>query len=389
MLSATPTPSSPQGRLAAENERLRQLLESITDGLVVVDRSWRLRYVSERAARIVGLEREQLLGADLWELFPRARGTRFWDGFHLAMETGHVVHFVDYYPEPLELWLECHCHPSGDELTVSLRDVSDARRAEEALHQEKELARRRAAELQVANARLRELDRRKDEFLGMLSHELRNPLAPIRNSIFVLRRGTATAEQVARAHRVLERQTEHLTRLVDDLLDVTRIARGRIALRCERVDLAGLVSRAAEDFRTVMRERDLAFEVQLPSAPVEADADPTRVTQVVGNLLHNAAKFSRSGDRVTLALAEVEGMAELRVRDTGAGIEPALLDQIFEPFVQGERTLARTEGGLGLGLALVKMIAELHGGSVRAESQGKGHGAELIVRLPLAAARGV
>jgi signal transduction histidine kinase len=220
----------------------------------------------------------------------------------------------------------------------------------------------------------------------MLSHELRNPLAPIRNSIWILRHGTGAPEQVDRAQRVIERQTEHLTRLVDDLLDVTRIARGRIELRRARVDLAEVVARAAEDFRTVMRDREVAFDVALPSGRLWAEADPTRVTQIVGNLLHNASKFTRRGDAVSLSLAESGGAAVLRVRDTGAGIEPALLPAVFEPFVQGERTLARTEGGLGLGLALVKAIAELHGGSARADSAGKGQGAEFVVTLPLAVA---
>ena len=363
--------------LRAENARLRRLLSSISEGLLVVDRSWCATFVSDRALQVVGLPREAVLGRCVWDVFPRARRTKLWDGLHLARESGHVVHFEEFYPEPLRMWLECHCYPFEDGLIVSLRDVSDRRRAEAALREEK-------AALQEANARLREADRRKDEFLGMLSHELRNPLAPIRNSIFILRHGPGDVEQVARAQRVIERQTEHLTRLVDDLLDVTRIARGRIELRRERVDLALVVARAAEDFRTGMREREVAFEVRLPAAPLVADIDPTRVTQVIGNLLHNAAKFTRPGDAVTLSLAEVDGMAELRVRDTGAGIEPGLLPLIFEPFVQGERTLARTEGGLGLGLALVRGIAELHGGSARAESRGKGQGAELVVRLPLA-----
>jgi PAS domain S-box-containing protein len=500
----------------AETERLRRMLGSITDGLLVLDRTWRYTFVSERAAQIIGARREDLLGRCVWDLFPQARGTRFWNGYHLAMETGNVVHFVEYYPEPLRMWLECHCYPMDDGLTVFFRDVSDQRRADEALREEKERTRSRAAELEAlldavpaavfiardresrtidanrfaasllqvprgsnvsktagdrapppgyralrggveippeelpvqraaargdevrdyefevvsqdgevrhlfgnaaplrgpdgapagavaaflditerkraeaalheANARLREADRRKDEFLGMLSHELRNPLAPIRNSIWILRHGPGNPEQVDRAQRIIERQTEHLTRLVDDLLDVTRIARGRIELRRARVDLAEVVARAAEDFRPVMRDREIAFDLALPSARLWVDADPTRVTQIVGNLLHNASKFTRRGDAVSLSLAAAGGWAELRVRDTGAGIEPALLPLVFEPFVQGARTLARTEGGLGLGLALVKGIAELHGGAARAESAGKGHGAEFVVTLPLAAA---
>jgi PAS domain S-box-containing protein len=230
---------------------------------------------------------------------------------------------------------------------------------------------------------LREASRRKDEFLGMLSHELRNPLGPIRSALYILRRVDPAGEQGRRAHDVIARQAEHLTRLVDDLLDVTRIARGKIELRRTRVDVRDVVLRAAEDFRLMLEERGLVFRTAMPDAEVWGAVDATRMTQIVGNLLHNAAKFTRGGGEVTLAVRATGGDAEIRVRDTGTGIDPALLPQIFEPFVQGDRTLARTEGGLGLGLALVKGIAELHGGTARAESDGIGKGAEVVVRLPL------
>ncbi|GEJ58408.1 hybrid sensor histidine kinase/response regulator [Anaeromyxobacter diazotrophicus] len=239
-------------------------------------------------------------------------------------------------------------------------------------------------ELVEAQEALREADRRKDDFLGMLSHELRNPLAPIRNSIYILRHAEASSEQAARAQRVIERQAEHLTRLVDDLLDVTRIARGKTELRRSRFDLLDVVLRAADDFRAMLDERGVALRVELPSAGLPVDADETRLTQVVGNLLHNAAKFTRRGDQVTLAVRAAGGEAEIAVRDTGVGIDAALLPNVFQPFVQGARTLARTEGGLGLGLALVKGLVDLHGGSVRVESAGEGQGAEFTVRLPLA-----
>ena len=242
---------------------------------------------------------------------------------------------------------------------------------------------RDVSDLKRAESELREADRRKDEFLAMLSHELRNPLAPIRNSTYLLQRAATGSEQARRAQGVIQRQTEHLTRLVDDLLDVTRIARGKIELRRVQVDLRDVVLRAAEDFRLLLDERGVAFHLKVPAAKVVADADPTRLTQVVGNLLHNAAKFTRRGEEVTLSLAVVDGFGEIGVRDTGAGIDPELLPSVFDAFVQGARTLARTEGGLGLGLALVKGITELHGGSVRGESGGIGQGTEFVVRLPL------
>jgi PAS domain S-box-containing protein len=265
----------------------------------------------------------------------------------------------------------------GEDLVLTtIVDITDRRRAEEAL--------RRASEaVTESNARLVEADRRKNEFLGMLSHELRNPLAPIRNSVYIMQRVDPTGDQAARARAVIERQTEHLARLVDDLLDVTRIVRGKIELRREHVDLCEVVRRTAEDHRSVIERNDVKFQVEVPNEKVWAEADATRLAQVIGNLLQNAAKFTRLGDSVTLTLRSCDRAAEISVRDTGEGIDPALLPELFQPFVQGDRTLARTEGGLGLGLAFVKGIVQLHGGTVRAHSAGKGRGADFIIRLPV------
>jgi signal transduction histidine kinase/CheY-like chemotaxis protein len=238
------------------------------------------------------------------------------------------------------------------------------------------------AELRRAEEALREASRRKDEFLGMLSHELRNPLAPIRNSVYLLERADPATGQAARARAVIQRQTEHLTRLVDDLLDVTRVARGKIELRRGRTDLREIVRRVADDRHPILTERGVTLRAELPDAEVWSEVDATRIAQLLGNLLHNAEKFTRSGDRVELTLRAGGGEAEIRVRDTGAGIDAALLPHVFDSFVQGDSTLSRGEGGLGLGLALVKGIAELHGGRVRAASAGRGHGAEFVVTLP-------
>ncbi|HYD43086.1 MAG TPA: hybrid sensor histidine kinase/response regulator [Anaeromyxobacter sp.] len=236
-----------------------------------------------------------------------------------------------------------------------------------------------------ANARLAEADRRKTEFLGMLSHEMRNPLAPIRSSIHVLRHAPRDGDRAERALDVLERQTVHLTRLVDDLLDVTRIVRGKVAIHRQAVDLAEIVRRTAEDHAPLVQDRALALTVDAPG-PCPVLGDPTRLAQVIGNLLTNAAKFTDRGGRVELSVRRADAAAELRVRDTGVGMAPALLERAFEPFVQGAQSIARTEGGLGLGLALVKGLVDLHGGTVRAESGGPGAGTVVVVRLPLAAA---
>jgi signal transduction histidine kinase/CheY-like chemotaxis protein len=233
---------------------------------------------------------------------------------------------------------------------------------------------------------LREANRLKDEFLGMLSHELRNPLAPIRNALYILDHADPGSPQARRAKEVAGRQLAHLSRIVDDLLDVTRIARGRIELRRARVDLAALVRRTGDDHRSLMRDGDLAFSIQIPPGPAWIDGDETRLAQALGNLLQNATKFTPPGGRVELSVVPDGAAVEIRVRDTGAGMDPELLERVFEPFVQARQSLARTEGGLGLGLALVKGFVEQHGGTVRAASAGPGRGSELIVRLPAAPA---
>jgi PAS domain S-box-containing protein len=237
--------------------------------------------------------------------------------------------------------------------------------------------------LRGKTAQLEETDRRKDEFLALLSHELRNPLAPIRNSVYILDHAAPGTERASRAQRVIARQVEHLTRLVDDLLDVTRVARGKVELRRTRTDLRELILHAADDFRTVIEERGILFHVAVPAQKVWAEVDGARITQVVGNLLHNASKFTDRGGEVSLSLTAAGDVAEIDVRDSGAGIDPALLSSVFEAFVQGDRSLARSSGGLGLGLALVKGITELHRGTVRADSAGIGKGARFTVSLPI------
>ncbi len=243
------------------------------------------------------------------------------------------------------------------------------------------------AERQRAEEALREANRRKDEFLAMLSHELRNPLAPIRNSLYILERAEPGGAQASRAQAVIERQVQHMTRLIDDLLDVTRISRGKIRLQRERLELNGLVRRVADDHREQFTRNGVALEVAICDEPLHVEGDPTRLAQVVGNLLQNAAKFTPRGGRARLSLRRsAEGSALVQVRDDGAGIAPETLSELFEPFVQAETSLDRSHGGLGLGLALAKNLVELHGGEVRAASPGLGQGAEFTVCLPLAPA---
>jgi PAS domain S-box-containing protein len=250
-----------------------------------------------------------------------------------------------------------------------------------------------------AEEMLKEADRRKDEFLAMLGHELRNPLAPIRNAVHILQLVAPSDEQVRRPLQVIDRQARQLAGLVDDLLDVSRITRGQIHLHKQTLDLATVVAQAVETSRPLLEERRHRLEVQLPPQPIFVEADPTRLAQVILNLLNNAAKYTEEGGQVWLTVTAPsplsprwgEGKGEggevrLCVRDTGMGISADMLPKIFEPFTQVEQTLDHAQGGLGIGLTLVRRLVEIHGGSVRAFSEGPGRGSEFEVRLPVATA---
>jgi signal transduction histidine kinase len=230
---------------------------------------------------------------------------------------------------------------------------------------------------------LKEMDRRKDEFLAILGHELRGPLAPIRNVVQVFQLGPPTADTVRWATGIVERQVRHMARLVDDLLDVTRINRGKVQLQPERLDLARLVRDTAEDRRGALEAAGVTLELQAEGGAVWVRGDPVRLAQVVGNLLHNAGKFSNAGGQVTVRVRGENGRAAVAVRDTGVGIDPDELPHLFETFRQADRNIHRSDGGLGLGLALVRGLVELHGGKVWAASDGVGRGAEFTFWVPL------
>ncbi|WP_248345997.1 hybrid sensor histidine kinase/response regulator [Anaeromyxobacter paludicola] len=236
--------------------------------------------------------------------------------------------------------------------------------------------------LSQAEAGLRDARRQRAEWMALLGHELRNPLAPLRNCVQLLLRAHHDPEKLGRATAIMERQLGHLTQLVDDLLDASRITRGKIALRRERLDLCGVVRGAAEDHRALVHEAGLSLRLELPDGPVLADADGARLAQVVGSLVENAVKFTDAGGYVQLSLTASGGQAVLSVSDSGIGMEPGTEERMFEPFAQADVSLARSRGGLGLGLALVKGLVELHGGTVKARSDGPGLGTAVRVTLP-------
>jgi signal transduction histidine kinase len=232
---------------------------------------------------------------------------------------------------------------------------------------------------------LAEADQRKDEFIAMLAHELRNPLSPVRTGTQVLRL-TQDVEIQRRTLDMMDRQLGQMTRLIDDLLDVSRITNSKVLLRLERVSVYLVAEAAAEAARSVMDAGHHELLVKLPPEDLWLDADPTRLAQVIGNLLNNSAKYSPNGGCITLAFWQETDQVVIRITDTGLGIPPDMLDEVFEMFTQVNRTLDRAQGGLGIGLALVKRLVEMHHGTVTAESEGAGHGSAFTVRLPRAAA---
>jgi two-component system CheB/CheR fusion protein len=272
-------------------------------------------------------------------------------------------------------WLRDHARPLRDPSTGRTvrvygagQDVTERRRLEEEL-------RRRVEELAEA-------DRQKNEFLAMLAHELRNPLAPVLNAVHIMRRMGHDGPMLERTREMIEVQVKHMVRLVDDLLDVSRITRGKIELRKEALDLAAVVARAVEATRPLAERRGVELIVDLTGEPLPLEADPTRQEQVLTNLLNNAAKYTDSGGHVRLSAAREGGEVVIRVRDDGIGIDAEMLPRVFDPFAQADGSLDRSQGGLGIGLTLVRKLTEMHGGSVSASSEGLGRGSEFVVRLP-------
>jgi PAS domain S-box-containing protein len=239
-------------------------------------------------------------------------------------------------------------------------------------------------ELKRAELALKEADQRKDEFLATLAHELRNPLAPLHNAVQLLRAIPLVDPPLVRIRDMIERQVHHMVRLVDDLMDVSRITRGKISLQLERIDIAVVVHSALEISRPLIEAGRHELTLQLPAHPVLVVGDLTRLAEVFANLLNNAAKYTPEGGHIWLTIAEDRDGLQISVRDDGIGIPPPLLSQVFELFMQVDRRVERARGGLGIGLTLVKRLVEMHGGTVEAKSEGQGRGSEFFVRLPVA-----
>jgi signal transduction histidine kinase len=290
---------------------------------------------------------------------------------------GYECGAVDYVPVPVV--------PEILRAKVSVfAELFRKTRALERLNGELEdRVRERTSALEKTTKALQDANHRKDEFLAMLAHELRNPLAPIRTAVQLLRLRELTEPQRRRARDVIERQVEHLVNLIDDLLDVSRITRGKITLQREPVFLGAIVARALETARPAIDANEHSLELDLPDELISVEGDQTRLVQVIANILHNAAKFMDPGGRIRLTARRDGHDAVIRIADSGIGIAPEQMPKIFELFTQVHSKTERAEGGLGIGLALVRQLTEMHGGTVTVHSEGVGRGAEFTVRLPV------
>jgi len=241
----------------------------------------------------------------------------------------------------------------------------------------------RTQELEVANAALKDADRRKDQFLATLAHELRNPLAPIRNALQIMKVASDNPVAMEKAREIVERQVRHMIRHIDDLLDISRMTRGKLTLQLDSLNLNHAIDDAIETSQPLLDRSQVTLERRLSKSPIVISGDRLRLGQVFANLLNNAAKYTEAGGKVIISTSQEEASAVFRIQDTGLGIPAEVLPQIFDLFTQVNRTLNRSQGGLGIGLALVDQIVKLHGGTVSAKSEGIGKGTEFVVRLPI------
>jgi PAS domain S-box-containing protein len=354
--------------LLESEKRFRRFATSDIIGIFFGDIHGGLSYVNDEYLRIIGYSREEFEASRLrwtditppeWlEADQRAIAEARITGSCTPYEKEYVRRDGKRVPilSGFTLLIE-----SRDETVAFIMDITDRKRSETAL---------------------KEADKRKDEFLAMLAHELRNPLAAIRTAIHLLKLKGPPEPDLVWGREVIERQVKQLTRLIDDLLDVSRITTGKIQLRREPIDVAEVVAQAAEAVRPLMDAKGHALSIQLPSDPLPAMADPARLEQVVGNLLANAAKYTDNGGAITLSGTLEEPWIVIRVQDNGIGIASEMLPNLFGLFTQVDSTVDRAQGGLGIGLTLVKMLVEMHGGTVSVTSDGPGQGSEFTIRIP-------
>ncbi|HEY2933490.1 MAG TPA: ATP-binding protein [Acidobacteriota bacterium] len=357
--------------LEASEARYRRLFETAQDAILILDaETGQIQDANPFLIDLLGYSLDDLSGKQLWQIgvFKDIEANRF--AFKELQQKG----YIRYKHLPLQTK---QGKPVAVEFVSNIYDVADTRVIQCNI--------RDITEQTQAEEALREADRHKNEFLAMLAHELRNPLAPILNAVFVLEKALKpeTDGKVNAAGEIIKRQVHQMTRLIDDLLDISRITLGKIHLQKQPLLISTVVARAVEMSRPMIESGNHNFEVILPEDAIRVEADSERLTQVLSNLLNNAAKYTPDSGHIWLEVKKDEGMAVIRVRDTGMGIPPEKLSGIFELFVQIESTLKRCQDGLGVGLTLARALVNLHGGTLQASSEGLGKGSEFVVRLPL------
>lgn len=360
--------------------RKTAILESALDGVITIDHEGRVVEFNPAAEKMFGWPRSEAVGKPLVDLIvPPSQKERHRQGLinYLATGEGSVLDRrlqlsalrSDGAEFPVELAVTRIPFPGPPMFTWYIRDITERKRLEDELLE-------RAAQLLAA-------DHRKNEFLATLAHELRNPLAPIRNGLEIYRLGQGDPEAMDEAREMMERQLAQMVRLVDDLLDVSRISRGTIELRKERVELKAIVQQAVETSRPIIEQAGHRLTVELPPGAIYVDADLTRMAQVFSNILNNAAKYTEPGGQIRLTAVHEGDDVVVSIEDNGIGIPAHMLPHVFDMFTQVDRSLERSQGGLGIGLSIVKRLVEMHGGTVEAKSAGDGAGSEFTVRLPV------
>lgn len=354
------------------NSTLAHIIDNALDAFIVITDGGDVIGWSRRAEELFGWPAARAMGKPLTELIipPEFRKAHT-DGMQRYLETGTAqvlgrrieinAQHMDGHTFPVELSVTQVMSEGNRVFSAALRDITDRKQKEN---------------------KLRDADRMKDEFLAMLGHELRNPLAPISTAAEILKLEDLDKSRIRRASEIISRQVGHMTALINDLLDASRVARGRIALKREPLELGGVIADAVEQTHALIEARQHHLVIDPPAEPIRVDADRTRLTQIFVNLLNNAAKYTPEGGTIRFS-AEYQGEHVLiAVRDNGVGISADLMPYLFDYFSQSERTIDRSDGGLGLGLGLVKTLVDLHGGKVWAESEGEGKGSRFFVRLP-------
>ena len=352
--------------LRRERDQSQSIFDSMGEGFAVLDKDWTILRMNAEGLRLTQLRAEDVIGRDHWEIWPELLGTHVETVYRRVMETGvtEIIELPVSMPDGRQIWMEVRTHRSIDGgIAFFFRDVTERRQAQE--------------QLTVA-------DRRKDEFLAMLAHELRNPLAPISAGAQLLQSGHASEAAVQRTAGIIVRQVHHMTRLVDDLLDVSRVTRGLVTLTRAPLNIAAVVADAVEQAEPLMKSRQHRFELVLPETPLVVVGDHKRLVQVLVNVLNNAAKYTPAGGAIKLEVRAEGGTVKLIVSDNGIGMSAELRSHVFELFAQADRNSDRSQGGLGLGLALVKSLLELHGGSVTVDSAGEQKGSTFTITLPAA-----